>query len=161
MFRSAGSVERLANRLARLPGIGRKSAARLAFHILKLPKQEAHELADLIREVKEKVGFCSICFNISESDPCQVCSDHKREQDVICVVEETSDAAAIDKAESYYLKYIRIREEMDDKPGLAIYYNKMGIIAKEREELETALDLYNRSLDMKKVMNDRKGIAVY
>ena len=101
MFRSAGSVERLANRLARLPGIGRKSAARLVFHILKLPKQEAHELADLIREVKEKVGFCSTCFNISESDPCQVCSDPKRKQDVICVVEETSDAAAIDKAESY------------------------------------------------------------
>ena len=59
MFKSAESVERLANRLARLPGIGRKSAARLAFHILKLPSEEANELADIIREVKEKVGFCS------------------------------------------------------------------------------------------------------
>jgi recombination protein RecR len=101
MFKSAASVERLANRLARLPGIGRKSAARLAFHILKLSKEEALELADTIREVKEKVGFCSICNNISESDPCQICSDNRRRRNVICVVEETSDAAAIDKVEDY------------------------------------------------------------
>jgi recombination protein RecR len=101
MFKSAASVERLANRLARLPGIGRKSAARLAFHILKLSKEEALELADTIREVKEKVGFCSVCNNISESDPCQICSDNRRRRNVICVVEETSDAAAIDKVEDY------------------------------------------------------------
>jgi recombination protein RecR len=101
MFKSAESVERLANRLARLPGIGRKSAARLAFHILKLSREEANELADIIREVKEKVGFCSVCNNISESDPCQICSDPKRERNIICVVEETSDAAALDKAEGF------------------------------------------------------------
>ena len=101
MFKSAASVERLANRLARLPGIGRKSANRLAFHILKLTRDEALELADAIREVKDKVGFCSICHNISESDPCQVCSDPRRKQNVICVVEETSDAAAIDKVEGF------------------------------------------------------------
>ena len=101
MFKSAGSVERLANRLARLPGIGRKSAARLAFHILKLTKEEAFELADTIREVKEKVGFCSVCNNISETDPCQICDDPKRQRNVICVVEETADAAAIDKAEGF------------------------------------------------------------
>lgn len=101
MFKSAGSMERLANRLARLPGIGRKSANRLAFHILKLSKEEAYELADIIREVKDKVGFCSICYNISENDPCTICSDPNRQQSMICVVEETSDAAAIGKAEGY------------------------------------------------------------
>lgn len=101
MFKSAASVERLTNRLARLPGIGRKSAARLAFHLLKLPKDEALELADAIREVKDKVGFCSICNNISETDPCQVCSDPKRRRSLICVVEETADAAAIDKVEGF------------------------------------------------------------
>ena len=101
MFKSAASVERLVNRLARLPGIGRKSAARLAFHILKLPKEEAYELADTIRDVKEKVGFCSVCNNISETDPCQICSDPERDKSVICVVEETSDAAALDKAEGF------------------------------------------------------------
>ncbi|MCK4302311.1 MAG: recombination protein RecR [candidate division Zixibacteria bacterium] len=101
MFKSAGSVERLANRLARMPGVGRKSAARLAFHILKLSKEEAYELADIIREVKEKVGLCSQCFNISETDPCHTCRDPNRSRNIICVVEETSDAAALDKVEGY------------------------------------------------------------
>jgi recombination protein RecR len=101
MFKSAASVEKLANRLARLPGIGRKTANRLAFHILKLSQEEAYELSDIIREVKDKVGFCSVCFNISESDPCQVCASPTRQRSIICVVEETSDAAAIDKVEGF------------------------------------------------------------
>lgn len=101
MFGSAGSVERLANWLARLPGIGRKTAARLAFHILKLPSEEALELADLIREVKEKVSFCSICYNISETDQCSTCCDPKRHRDVICVVEDAMDAAALDKVDQF------------------------------------------------------------
>jgi recombination protein RecR len=101
VFDSAGSIERLISWLARLPGIGRKSAARLAFHILKLPVDEARELADLIREVKEKVRFCSICNNITEDDPCQICNDTRRRQDVICVVEEAMDAAAMDRVEGF------------------------------------------------------------
>lgn len=101
MLGSADSVERLITELSRLPGIGRKSAARLAFHILKLSKEEANGLAEAIRVVKEKVGFCSICCNISESDPCRVCTDPKRRRDVICVVEEVADAAALDKAEGF------------------------------------------------------------
>lgn len=101
MFGSSGSVERLVNRLSRLPGIGRKSATRLAFHILKQPTEEALELSDLIREVKDKVCFCNICFNISEVDPCTTCSDPRRQRDVICVVEDVMDAAALDKVDSY------------------------------------------------------------
>ncbi len=101
MFKSAASVERLANQLARLPGIGRKSAARLTFHILKMTKEQAHEIADAIIEVKEKVGFCSICYNISESDPCKVCTDYQRDKKIICVVEDSADAAAMDKAEGF------------------------------------------------------------
>ena len=98
MFKSAESVEKLINNLARLPGIGKKSAARLAFHILKLTKEEALELAEAISEVKEKVGICSTCFNISESDPCYICSDDKRGRDIICVLEQASDLAALEKA---------------------------------------------------------------
>ncbi len=105
MFESAGSVEKLANRLARMPGIGRKSANRLAFYILNLSSEEAIELADLIREVKEKVGFCSVCNNISESDPCRICTDPRRRRDVICVVEETADAAALDKVDGFSGQY--------------------------------------------------------
>ncbi len=101
MFTSAESVERLINRLSRLPGIGRKSAGRLAFHILKLSKEEAEDLSDAIREVKEKVGFCSICCNISEVDPCRTCTDPKRQRHQICVVEEAVDAAALDRAEGF------------------------------------------------------------
>jgi recombination protein RecR len=101
MFKSAASVERLANLLARLPGIGRKTAGRLAFHILKLPMDDARELAETILEVKERVGFCSVCFNISEGDPCHICCDQSRAKSIICVVEETADAAAMDKVEGF------------------------------------------------------------
>jgi len=101
MFKSASSVERLTKQLARLPGIGRKSATRLAFHILKLSKEEAMELVETIKEVKEKVGFCSVCCNISENDPCYTCTDATRDDSVICVVEESTDAAAMDKAEGF------------------------------------------------------------
>ena len=101
MFKSAASLERLSNRLASLPGIGRKTATRLAFHILKLPREEALDLANTILEVKEKVGFCSVCCNISETDPCHVCSDPSRQNSIICVVEEFADAAAMDTVEGF------------------------------------------------------------
>ncbi len=101
MYTSSEAVERLISRLSRLPGIGRKSAARLAFHILKLSSEEAGELADAIKEVKEKVGWCSICCNISETDPCPTCNDPRRRREIICVVEEAADAAAVDKAEGF------------------------------------------------------------
>lgn len=101
MFTSASTVERLVNSLAKLPGIGRKTAARLAFHILKMPKNEAVELAETIIEVKSKVGFCTICNNISESDPCNLCTDPRRRRDVICVVEQAMDVAALEKAEGF------------------------------------------------------------
>lgn len=101
MFKSSESVERLINFLSRLPGIGRKSAGRLAFHILKMSKEEALELAGAIVDVKEKVGFCSVCFNISEDDPCFVCTDDNRTRDIICVIEEASDLVALEKAEGF------------------------------------------------------------
>jgi len=101
MFKSSESVEKLINALARLPGIGRKSAGRLAFHILKMPKDDAESLASAISDVKEKVGFCSVCNNISEDDPCHICRDENRRQDIICIVEEAVDLAAIEKSEGY------------------------------------------------------------
>jgi recombination protein RecR len=101
MFKSSEAVEKLITNLARLPGIGRKTAGRLAFHLLKVPREEALELAEAIREVKERVGFCSICNNISENDPCYICRDPERKAETICVVEEAVDLAALDKAEGY------------------------------------------------------------
>jgi recombination protein RecR len=105
MFSSAGSVDRLINRLSRLPGIGRKTAARLAFYILKSSKEDAYELADTIREVKDKIGFCSVCYNITESDPCDICRDPKRSSDTICVVEEAADVAVLDRVEGFHGKF--------------------------------------------------------
>lgn len=101
MYQSSESLGRLVSLLSRLPGVGRKTAGRLAFHILKMPVEEARELAETIIAVKEKVGTCSVCCNISESDPCAVCTDARRDRSIICVVEEASDIIALEKAEEF------------------------------------------------------------
>jgi recombination protein RecR len=101
MFKSAQSVERLIGELSRLPGIGRKTAQRLTFWILKMKNQDAERLAKTILEVKEKVMRCSICSNITETDPCHVCSDPKRDRSIICVVEEANDILALEKSGAY------------------------------------------------------------
>lgn len=101
MFRSAASVDKLITHLGKLPGIGRKSAGRLAFHILKMAPEEALALAEAIRDAKEKVGECQVCFNISEQSPCYICSDPKRDQSVICVVEEALDVPSVEKVDSF------------------------------------------------------------
>ena len=90
-------VEKLINALARLPGIGQKTAQRLAFFILTLSKEEATGLADTIRDVKEKVFYCSICNNITDRDPCKICADSDRDGSVICVVERPNSIMAVEK----------------------------------------------------------------
>lgn len=101
MYQSSESLGRLVTLLSRLPGVGRKTAGRLAFHILKIGEDDAKALAEAILAVKEKVGACSVCCNISEDDPCALCNDEKRERSIICVVEEASDIVAIEKAEDF------------------------------------------------------------
>jgi len=101
----AEPVERLINELTRLPGIGRKTAARLAFHILRIPKREAQELARGIIDVKERIHFCSVCFNLTDQDPCRICSDSRRNDEVICVVEEPNDLMAIEGTGDFRGKY--------------------------------------------------------
>jgi recombination protein RecR len=101
----AEPIERLINELARLPGIGRKTAARLAFHILRIPKKEAQELARGIIDVKERIQLCSVCFDLTDRDPCRICSDSRRNEEVICVVEEPNDLMAIEGAGDFHGKY--------------------------------------------------------
>ena len=84
-----------------MPGIGPKSAQRLAFHILKTPREQADRLADAVREVKERVTYCTICNNITASDPCPLCQSDSRDQHLICVVEEPQNVAAIDKSREF------------------------------------------------------------
>ena len=119
MFKSSTAVENLINNLARLPGIGRKSAGRLAFYILKSTKEEVAELAEALLDVKEKVGFCSICNNISENDPCYVCDDVKRNREIICVVEEASDLIALEKAEGLNVLYHVLGGRISPLEGIA------------------------------------------
>jgi len=95
------SLSRLIDELQRLPGIGRKSAQRLAFHILKTPRDEAERLVEAVRDVKERITYCSACNNVTDVDPCVFCTDEERNQRLICVVEEPQNVMAVEKAGDY------------------------------------------------------------
>ena len=92
------SVTHLIDELARLPGIGKKSAERLTYHLLRIHKNEALALADAIRNVKENVRYCSICFNLAEQEECSICRDPKRDRGLLCVVEQPRDLMALEQA---------------------------------------------------------------
>jgi recombination protein RecR len=92
---------RLVEELQRLPGIGPKGALRLAFHVLKTPREHADRLIDAIRDVKERVTYCSVCNNITDQDPCAFCQNEARDHHVICVVEEPQNVAAIEKTREF------------------------------------------------------------
>ena len=94
-------VARLIDEFSRLPGIGPKTASRLAFYLLRAPEEQAQSLADALRELRQRTTFCSVCFNITENDPCLICTDEKRERSVICVVEEPLDVIAIERTRDY------------------------------------------------------------
>ncbi len=95
------SVAKLIDELARLPGIGRKSAERLAYHILRISKAEALALADAIRAVRENVRYCRTCFSLAESDECAICSDVRRDRSLLCVVEQPRDVMAVEQSGAY------------------------------------------------------------
>lgn len=90
-------LENLIEQFKRLPGIGAKSAQRLAFHVLKTPREDAERLCDAVRDVKDRVTYCSVCSNITDVDPCAYCSDDRRDGRIICVVEEPPNVNAIEK----------------------------------------------------------------
>ena len=94
-------INRLVSELAKLPGIGQRTAQRLAFHILRAEDTEALALGDAIREVKEKVGLCELCFNLAEGPRCEICGDPRRDQSLICVVEQPADVIPIERTHEY------------------------------------------------------------
>ncbi|HEY4226531.1 MAG TPA: recombination mediator RecR [Pseudolysinimonas sp.] len=96
-----GIVQELIDELGRLPGIGPKSAQRIAFHILQTQSFDTTKLAQILMDVREKVRFCSICGNVSEQDTCSICRDPRRNQAIICVVEEAKDVAAIERTREF------------------------------------------------------------
>ncbi len=98
---TAEPVSRLIEEFHKLPGIGPKSAARLAYHLLHMPEAEARSLAEAIIAVKEKITLCSICQNITDTDPCAICRDPERDRSIICVVEEPLDLLALERTGKY------------------------------------------------------------
>jgi recombination protein RecR len=95
------SIQNLMQELARLPGIGMRSAERIAFHLLKQSPDEALKLAEAIRDVKTRIRHCSVCYNLTENDPCGICADPSRDQAVACVVEQPKDLLALESAGLY------------------------------------------------------------
>lgn len=101
MAQYAKPLANLIRELSKLPGIGGKSAQRLAFHILSMDDREAEVLANSITRAKSSMRYCSVCGNLTESDPCEICSDEKRDRTVICVVEQARDVAAMERMKEY------------------------------------------------------------
>ena len=101
----APPLQRLVTELSRLPGIGNRTAQRLAFHVLRAPTEEAGALADAIRDVKEKIGLCEVCFNLAEGPRCVICEDARRDTSLICVVEEPGDVIPMERTHEYRGRY--------------------------------------------------------
>jgi len=100
-----GIVQDLIDELGRLPGVGPKGAQRIAFHLLQAEPADVRRLAEVLLEVKQRVRFCSICFNVSEDEQCRICRDPRRDQSVLCVVEEYKDVVAIERTKEFRGRY--------------------------------------------------------
>jgi recombination protein RecR len=100
-----GPVQQLIDELGRLPGIGPKSAQRIAFHILAADPDDVLRLAEVLRLVKEKVRFCTVCFNVAEEEQCRICRDPRRDPTTICVVEESKDVVAVERTREFRGRY--------------------------------------------------------
>ena len=101
----APPVQRLISELGKLPGIGQRTAQRLAFHILRSSAEDANALADAIREVKERIRLCEVCFNLADEPRCRICQDERRDASLICVVEEPGDVIPIERTHEYRGRY--------------------------------------------------------
>jgi recombination protein RecR len=101
----APPIQRLITELGKLPGIGNRTAQRLAFHLLRSTDEDAGALADAIREVKERIGLCEVCFNLADGPRCRICQDQRRDTGLICVVEEPGDVIPIERTHEYRGRY--------------------------------------------------------
>jgi len=99
------AITRLVDEFSRLPGIGPKTASRLAYYLLRAPREQVQVLGETISQLRDRIVFCSRCFNIAEADPCPICTDERRDQHVVCVVEEPLDVLAIERTSEYHGLY--------------------------------------------------------
>jgi recombination protein RecR len=121
-----GLVQDLIDELGRLPGIGPKSAQRIAFFLLKLPREDALRLANVIAEVKDKVSFCDRCFNVAEGELCAVCLDPRRDPTVLCVVEDARDIVAIEKTQDFRGRYHVLQGAINPLEGIGPEQLRIG-----------------------------------
>ena len=122
----APPIEKLIEQFEKLPGIGRKSAERIAFHLLNMPKEYAHDMAEAIFEAKEKICFCEQCQNLTDVSPCAICSDTRRENNIICVVESPKDVTAIEKMREYRGLYHVLHGALSPMDGIGPDDLKIG-----------------------------------
>ncbi|MGZ4243828.1 MAG: recombination mediator RecR [Solirubrobacteraceae bacterium] len=130
----APPVQRLITELSKLPGVGGRTAQRLAFYILRASEEEAFALADAIREVKERIGLCEVCFNLADGPRCRICSDERRDPELICVVEEPSDVISIERTHEFAGRYHVLGGALSPIDGV------------DPEDLKIA-ELYDRATD--------------
>ena len=126
MQTAPASVTRLIDELAELPGIGRKTAARLTFFLLRNQSDLTERLAETLRELKERTRFCSLCYNITEQDPCPVCADPTRDGGMICVVEEPLDVLAVEQASIYKGVYHVLHGVLAPSEGMFVENLRIG-----------------------------------
>ncbi|MBW1829679.1 MAG: recombination protein RecR [Deltaproteobacteria bacterium] len=127
------SLERLIKQFSRLPGIGQKSATRVALHILRSDKELAESLADSLREVKEKIKFCTICYNLTDDDPCVICCDEGRTDGTICVVEGPGDQLALEESGTFRGRYHVLQGALSPLDGIGPEDLKIGELLKRIE----------------------------
>jgi len=130
----APPVQRLITELSKLPGVGGRTAQRLAFHMLRASDEEALALAEAIREVKERIGLCEVCFNLADGPRCRICEDGRRDTDLICVVEEPSDVISIERTHEFVGRYHVLGGALSPIDGI------------DPEDLKIA-ELYERAAD--------------
>lgn len=118
MIYTSRSIEKVSELFASLPSIGRKTAQRLTFHILRQPEEFVQSFATALLELKTNVKFCSVCYNYTESDPCTICSSHKRDKTMLCVVEEPNDVVVIEKTHDFFGLYHVLHGVMNPLEGV-------------------------------------------
>lgn len=161
-------IEQLVTEFGRLPGIGRKTAQRLAYHLLKSPEEEAMQLARAIERVVEQVEACSRCGNLSDADPCEFCEDPRRDREAVCVVEEASDITAIEKSGHYDGLYHVLGGRLSPLDGVGPEdLNVQRLLERLRDGVEEVIIATNPSVEgeatatyLHRLIADMEGVRV-
>ncbi|BBB90849.1 MAG TPA: recombination mediator RecR [Methylomusa anaerophila] len=141
-------LAKLVEQFRRLPGVGPKSAARMAYHILKMDKEQAQALAQAVLEAKEKIHYCSVCFNLTDCDPCQTCSSEGRDHKLICVVEEPKDVVAMERTKEYHGLYHVLHGVLSPLDGIGPEELKLKeLISRVKENVEEVIVATNPDVE--------------